>query len=56
MGISTAAITGINHDASYIIKSLGVKSLVSMEKYTVDVLGYYHKEKHTKREPFCLKK
>ena len=56
MGIANAVITAISHDSSYIVESLGVKSLVSLEKYTVDVLGYYHKEKHSKRKPFCLKK
>lgn len=56
MNIATAAIAVLNHDASYKIQSLGVKSLAAIEKYTVDVLGYYHKEKYTKRKPFLLKK
>lgn len=55
MNINSASITVLNHDASYIVKGLGVKTLVSIEKYTVDVLGYYHKEKHMTRRPFCLK-
>ena len=38
-GISGAVITVENHDGSYIINSLGIKTLVSIEKYTVDPLG-----------------
>lgn len=38
-GISTASINIINHDNTYGIQSLGVKSLLSLEKMQVDVLG-----------------
>ena len=37
--ISTASIKVINHDKTYFIKGLGVKRLISIEKYSVDVLG-----------------
>ena len=42
-GISTASITVINDDNTYSVDSLGVKTLLSLEKYQVDVLGNYHK-------------
>lgn len=41
--ISTGAITLTTHDRKYRIRGLGVKRLLSMEKYEVDVLGEYHK-------------
>ena len=48
--ISTAAITAINHDNTYKLRGLGVKSLLSIEKYTVDVLGSITKvNKETRR-------
>ena len=50
--VGTAAISCITHDNSYIIKALGVKTLIGISKYTVDVLGNItpiHKEK---RMPF----
>lgn len=37
--INSAAITTINHDNTYKLHGLGVKSLLSIEKYAVDVLG-----------------
>lgn len=50
MNISTGSITCINHDNSYGSPSLGVKTLELFEKYTVDVLGEYHKvAKETRR-------
>lgn len=41
--ISTAAINIETHDRRYTRTSLGVKTLQSIEKYQVDVLGNYHK-------------
>ncbi len=51
-GISTASITVINHDNTYTIPSLGVKELLSIEKYQVDVLGNVTKVKKEKRIGF----
>ena len=42
-GISTASITVINDDNTYSVDSLGIKTLLSLEKYQVDVLGNYNK-------------
>ncbi len=52
MGISSGSLTCINHDNTYGISSLGVKTLESLEKYTVDVLGEYHKVGREKRQRF----
>ena len=41
--ISSAAIACCTHDGSYKIKGLGIKTLEKLEKFTVDVLGEYHK-------------
>lgn len=41
--ISTGAITVTTHDRKYQKGSLGVKTLLSIEKYEVDPLGEYHK-------------
>ena len=51
--ISTACLTCRNHDSSYKIDSLGIKTLVSLEKYTVDVLGEYHPVKRETRQTFA---
>ena len=51
-GISTASVTVITHDNAYVINSLGLKTLVSLEKYTVDPLGNYHKITKEKRQYF----
>ena len=51
-GISTASLTVENHDGSYVINSLGIKSLLSIEKYTVDPLGNLSAVKSEKRMPF----
>lgn len=40
--ISTGAITLSTHDRKYTIGSLGIKTLLSMRKYEVDVLGEYN--------------
>lgn len=54
--ISSGAISCITHDNSYGIGSLGVKTLEKLEKYTVDVLGEYHKVGKEVRQPFNLKR
>lgn len=41
-GIAGAVISCKNHDNTYEIKSMGIKTLEALEKYTVDVLGEYH--------------
>lgn len=41
--ISTGSIALTTHDRKYGIESLGIKRLLSMEKYEVDVLGKYHR-------------
>ena len=52
-GISTASITATTHDRRYLISSLGIKSLISIEKYEVDILGGCHKVKSPeKRQSF----
>lgn len=51
-GISTAAISAINHDKTYKIDSLGIKTLKYLEKYQVDILGGYHKVGIEKRQHF----
>ena len=54
-GIATGAISAINHDNSYGIPSLGVKTLEKLEKYTVDVLGEYHAVGKEVRQQFNIK-
>ena len=51
-GISGGAITVINHDKTYTIASLGVKTLKSIEKYQVDALGNISKVGKEKRMGF----
>ncbi|MEE1218312.1 MAG: type II CRISPR RNA-guided endonuclease Cas9 [Ruminococcus sp.] len=50
--ISTASITVINHDNTYTIPSLGVKGLLALEKYQIDVLGNITKVNKEKRMGF----
>lgn len=50
--ISTAAIGVINHDNTYCVGSLGIKTLKKIEKYQVDVLGNYSKVTKEKRMRF----
>lgn len=50
--ITTGAIGIITNDNTYIVKSLGVKTLSKLEKYQVDVLGNYTKVKKEVRKPF----
>ena len=51
-GIATASISVISHDNSYCVKNLGIKSLLSIEKYVVDPIGNIHKVKKEKRMGF----
>ena len=52
--ISSGAITVTTHDRRYSLSGLGVKTLQSIEKYQVDVLGNYHKVRlPEKRMSFC---
>lgn len=51
-GISTATITVENNDGAYVIKSLGIKRLVKIEKYTVDAIGNISKVNREKRMRF----
>jgi len=51
-GISTASVRVITHDNAYVINSLGLKTLVSLEKYMVDPLGNYHKITKEQRQYF----
>ena len=50
--ISTASINGITHDNSYKFKGCGIKTLVNIEKFTVDTLGNISKVKKEKRMYF----
>ncbi len=50
--ISTASIKCILNDNSYYCKGLGIKSLLSIEKYVVDPIGNIHKVKKEKRMGF----
>lgn len=51
-GITTASITIETHDGAYSIPSCGIKSLVKLEKYTVDPLGNVSKVNREKRMYF----
>lgn len=55
-GISVASIACRNHDNTYEIKGLGIKTLERIEKYTVDALGDYHKVEKESRVPFRMKR
>ena len=52
--IHVASISVRNHDNSY-LAGLGIKTLESLEKYTVDVLGRYNPVKKEKRQTFSGK-
>ena len=54
--INTAAIACRTHDSSYEIRSMGIKTLENLEKFTVDVLGEYHKVDKEPRMPFHRKR
>ena len=51
-GISTASLTVRTHDNTYAIPSLGVKTLKSLKKYQVDVLGNCTEVKKEPRQRF----
>lgn len=51
-GITKASITIETHDGAYSIPSCGIKSLVKLEKYTVDPLGNVSKVNREKRMYF----
>lgn len=53
--IGPAVGSGITHDNTYKYRSIG-KTMKSIEKYQVDVLGNYYKVGKEKRMPFNLKK
>ena len=50
--ISGAAISCTNHDRSYGVSGLGIKTLKKLEKYQVDVLGNITKVHQEKRQTF----
>lgn len=54
--IATGQINVISHDNSYFGKSIGVASLLALEKYSVDYFGNYHKVMEKKRQTFKRKK
>ena len=51
-GISTASFRVVNHDNTYQVSSLGIKTLIRLEKYQVDVLGNISKVAKEKRMGF----
>ena len=53
--ISNASLAAVNHDNSYKLRGLGIKTLANFEKYTVDVLGTYHAVGKEKRQGFYKK-
>ena len=55
-GISSGTFTCITHDNSYVINSLGIKTLKHIEKYTVDILGNITPVHKEKRMPFTQQK
>lgn len=54
--IATGAISCVTNDNAYSIRGLGLKTLKSMEKYTVDILGEYHPVRKEERQRFSIKK
>ncbi len=54
-GIASACLTCRNHDNTYQIESLGIKTLEKLEKYTVDVLGNVHRVEKEPRMSFSQK-
>ena len=51
-GISTASFKVVNHDNTYQVSSLGIKTLKCLEKYQVDMLGNVSKVGKEKRVGF----
>ena len=54
--IAGGSITLITNDNTYVIGGLGIKTLESMEKYTVDILGEYHPVRKEERQRFNIKR
>ena len=50
--ISTGAIHVCNHDRTYMARSIGIKTLLNIEKYQVDVLGNHTRIEKEKRQTF----
>ena len=55
LDISRAALSGITNDNTYGYRTIG-KTMKSIEKYQVDILGNYYKVGKEKRMPFNIKK
>ena len=55
LDINSAVAAFRSHDNSYSLPKLGIKTLDSIEKYTVDVLGNYYPVKREKRLGFSGK-
>ena len=55
LDINSAVAAFRSHDNSYSLPKLGLKTLDSIEKYTVDILGNYHPVKREKRLGFSGK-
>ena len=54
--ISAASISCRNHDNTYVVRGVGIKTLEKLEKYTVDLLGEYHRVEREHRVPFTQKR
>lgn len=54
--IFTASISCITHDNTHERQGIGVKTLLCIEKYSVDILGDYHRVQKEKRESFHQKR
>lgn len=48
--IATAAIGLLTHDRCYMLSGLGVKTLLSIEKYYVDIMGNVYRAPHEERK------
>ena len=55
MDVSSAVLSGITHDNSYKLRSIG-KTMKLIEKYEVDVLGNVRKIEKEKRMDYSHKK
>ena len=53
--IATGSIDIITHDNSYLKHGQGVKKLLCLKKYQVDVLGNFYPVKKEKRQVFSIK-
>ena len=54
--ISSGTISCKNHDNTYQVGGLGIKTLEKLDKYTVDVLGEIHRVGREPRLPFTQKR